>query len=225
MMTIKAEAVDALELALQGVLGEKYESEIRGVLEGQSWYSDDLPIAEAFRLWVSTSALHAQSATWIFEPVRAGERKFLSDRVGLERSAIVGKTPLALAEAVLEAIGLPVPRVTGVDDNVYEWSRLVDLVDNGEDERAAVISRQRAERLLRKLVHFFASISFSDLLVSMLESPGSLMLPGRLRTALDGDLNERASRITSLFVEDGWADLGFLALALRKFSYGSRRLA
>jgi hypothetical protein len=142
----------------------------------------------------------------------------LSDRLGIERAAIVGKSPLELAEAILEAAGLPILHLTTLEDTLSEWSQLLEFVEEDEDERAAVIARQRTERLLRKIVHFFSSL-YAEHLVAVLENPGSLNVPNRVKTILTQvDPLSRPTEITDSFVVDGWADLGFLSLLLRKFS-------
>jgi hypothetical protein len=52
----------------------------------------------------------------------------------------------------------------------------------------------------------------------MLQNPGSLKLPKRLEDELASADPNPDTRITALLLVDGWADLGFLALSLRKFS-------
>jgi len=91
-------------------------------------------------------------------------------------------------------------------------------VDNDEDDRAAVSARQRAERLLRKILFFYCATRYGGEFVSMLESPGSLRLHNSLAVEIARVDGTRESRVAKLLTVDGWADLGFLALALRKYS-------
>src|SRR2546422_71681 len=134
MGLLKENAIEALEVALKEVLGEKFDGEIRAAVEEERWYRFDLPADEVFRLWVANNITRGESATWVFQPLRVGERKFLSDRVGIERASIVGKSPLELAEAILAAVGLPILHLTSVQDSIDEWSDLLELIENGEDE-------------------------------------------------------------------------------------------
>jgi hypothetical protein len=210
--------LERLRRAFTEVLGEDYDSEIRSLVEGRVWYHAEIGIEEVFNLWVATNVESAADALWIFEPLRVSDRKFLCERFGIQRADIIGKTPKELAEAVLSATGLPILRATGNRIVLANWEHLLALVDNEEDARAAVFARQRAERLLRKILFFYCSTRYGSEFVSMLENPGSL----RLHKQLTGELGQtdatRESRVAKLLTVDGWADLGFLALALRKYS-------
>ena len=102
-----------LQDALSAVLGEKFEAEIRALVDGETWYFAELSMAEVFNLWVAAHLGRTQDAQWVFQPLRVGERKFLCEQLGIQRAEIVGKTPEELADAVLIASGLPVPHVAG----------------------------------------------------------------------------------------------------------------
>jgi hypothetical protein len=211
--------LERLELALRKVLGEQgFDDQIRVLVENQKWYAPELPITEVFRLWVYENICIGDDPLWIFQPIRAGERKYLCDHLGIDRSDIVGKTPRELANAILEASELPVMIAVGVQTTIASWQEIIRLAENNEDERAAVISRQRAERILRKILHFYCSSGYGTTFIDILENPGSLKLPAVLVEALSAASDERVSKVVELLTVDGWADLGFLALALRKYS-------
>lgn len=210
--------VKRLQDALSAVLGEKFEAEIRALVDGTTWYFPDLSMEEVFTLWITNHLAHSQDSQWVFQPLRVGERKFLCEQLGIQRADIVGKTPQELAELVLLASGFPPAHVSGNRVTVDSWHHLVELVKNDEDERAAVLARQRAERLLRKLLYFYCSTGHSPEFVAMLQNPGTLRLPKRLEDELTNTAPNPETRITALLLVDGWADLGFLALSLRKLS-------
>jgi hypothetical protein len=191
---------------------------LRSMLEGAVWYSSAMSVDEAFALWVASKLEQAGESQWVFDLLRVSERKYLCESLGIERSIIVGKTPKELADAVLQKVGLPVFRVFGNVALIDSWTQLIDLVDNEEDERSVVLSRQRAERLLRKILFFYCSNRYGPVFVKTLENPGTLRVPKRLTDEMGVADHLRESRIANLFTEDGWADLGFLAMALRKFS-------
>jgi hypothetical protein len=210
--------VDRLEGAFREVLGQQFEVEIRALVDGETWYDLEIDIEEVFRLWVAKNLEQSTDALWIFAPLRVSERRFLCDKLGIDRRKMVGKTPEELAADVLLATGWPVPKPTGNRLLIANWQRLVSLVDNDDSERAAVSARQRAERLLRTVLYFYCATKHSREFVSMLENPGSLRLPARLSTEMAIVDAERNVRVSQLLSVDGWADLGFLALALRKYS-------
>ena len=212
------DAVERIRKALAEVLGGKFEAEIRALVDSAVWYSATLSIEEVFTLWISTKLEQGQDSSWVFEPLRMSERRFLCENLGIAAQEIVGKTPENLAEVVLRASGLPIFRVSGNGSTLQAWKHLVDLVNNDEHERAAVVARQRAERLLRLLLYFYCSTRFAVDFVATLENPGSLRIPKRLEDEISNTDAERPRRITNLLLDDGWADLGFLALALRKLS-------
>lgn len=211
--------LEMLESALRKVLGDQeFDDQIRVLVENQKWYAPELPITEVFRLWVYESICLGDDPLWVFQPIRAGERKYLCDHLGINRVEIVGKTPRELANAILEATELPVMSVVGVQTTLANWQDIIRLAENQEDERAAVMSRQRAERILRKILHFYCSCGYGGTFIEVLENPGTLRLPAVLVEALAAPSDERISKVVELLTVDGWADLGFLALALRKYS-------
>ena len=212
------DAVERIRKALAEVLGGKFEAEIRALVDSTGWYSAALSIEEVFTLWITTNLEQGQDSSWVFEPLRMSERRFLCENLGIKTPEIVGKTPEDLAELVLEASGLPIFKVSGNGSTLKAWKRLVEFVNNDEHERAAVVARQRAERLLRLLLYFYCSTRFAVDFVATLENPGSLRIPKKLEDELAKNDAERPFRVTKLLLEDGWADLGFLAIALRKLS-------
>ena len=215
----QSRGLERLELALRKVLGEQgFDDQIRTLAENQKWYAPELPTTEVFRLWVYENICVGDDPLWIFQPIRAGERKYLCDYLGIDRSEIVGKAPRELANAILEASELPVTKVVGVRATLANWQEIIRLAENKEDERAAVISRQRAERILRKVLHFYCSCGYGDTFIEILQNPEKLKLPAVLVEALGASSDERILKIVELLTVDGWADLGFLALALRKYS-------
>jgi hypothetical protein len=93
-----------------------------------------------------------------------------------------------------------------------EWQQILLLVERDEAEKAASLARVSAERLLRLLLYFYCYCGHESTFVSVVKNPGTLRVPDRLARAV-----ERNSVVATI-TEDGWADLGFLAIALRKFS-------
>lgn len=211
--------LEKLEGALRSVLGEQgFDEQIHALAESHRWYAPELPSNEVFRLWVYENFISGVDPLWVFQPIRAGERKYLCDNLGIDRRDIVGKSPEDLAQAILEASELPVARVVGVLSTLANWQEIIRLVENKEDERAAVISRQKAERVLRRILHFYCSCGFGDAFIEILENPGTLRLPGIVTEALGVPLNQRVAKVVELLPVDSWADLGFLTLILRKYS-------
>jgi len=211
--------VERLELALRQVLGESYEIELRATVESSVWYREELPSSEAFRLWICDNLERQEDPQWIFQPVRANERKFLCDALGISRSEIIGKSPRQLAGLVMHASGLPSQDLAGVLVLQGIWRENHTLVLNDEDERAAVLCRQRGERLLRELLVFYCGLGYGEYFVQVLKEPGKLRVPTKLLRPADAPTpEERSSRIVEAFMDDSLADLGFLSMALRKFS-------
>jgi hypothetical protein len=115
--------------------------------------------------------------------------------------------------------GLPSQDIAGVETLRAAWGELHRLVKNEEDERAAVLCRQRAERLLRELLVFYCGLGYAEYFVRLVQDPGSLRLPGPLIGGVSGGTaEERSAHLLALLADDSWADLGFLSLALRKLS-------
>ena len=44
----------------------------------------------------------------------------------------------------------------------FSWREVIDLIAREEDERAAVLLRQRAERILRTVLHFYCATGFAS---------------------------------------------------------------
>jgi hypothetical protein len=113
---------------------------------------------------------------------------------------------------------LPQATLYGLGKIREQWRVLATLPDSGEDEKAAVLGRQMAERLLRRLFVFYAGTLHTDVVLQILADPGSLKLPPRLERILNSSVDDRVSALTSALKEEDWADLGFLTVALRKLS-------
>jgi len=208
-----------MNTAIGAVLGDGLEEEVRALVESRPWYSRRLTFDEVFRLWMRDGTRLAAEPEWVLEIVRPSERKFLTDALGVPREKLLGSSPRQIAGLVLRAAGLPNVGCTGVEGELRLWRRLGELVQTGEDERAAVLLRQSSERLLRKVLYFYCRTRHGARLVDMLNHEGgSLRIPDSLQRELKSGVIEKEGRIASLLLEDGWADLGFLALALRKLS-------
>jgi hypothetical protein len=91
-------------------------------------------------------------------------------------------------------------------------------VTDGLYEKAAVLARQRGERLLRTILYFFAATGWADIVLQILETPGSLVIPRRMTHVIEHEEGRRGVALLDALRENGWADLGFLALAVRKRS-------
>src|SRR5262249_14684600 len=123
-----------------------------------------------------------------------------------------------VADLLLKAAGLPSSsRLVGWERRLASWREAIDLIAREEDERAAVLLRQRAERVLRTLLHFYCSVGYASHLLAVLKDPGELRVPSRVTQALEKATNPEVA-IGELLLEEGWADLGFLSLVLRKVS-------
>jgi hypothetical protein len=211
--------VERLEAALRRVLGESFEANLREMVEGSAWYHEDLPYAESFRLWICDNLECSDDPQWIFQPVRAAERKYLCDELGIQRAEIVGKNPRQLANLVMSACGLPSQDLDGLRALREAWNESHRLVKNDEDERAAMLCRQRAERLLRELLMFYCGIGFGEHFIMMLQDSGTLRVPGKFRNqVMVAGSEDRLSGLMSTLSDESIGDLGFLSLALRKFS-------
>lgn len=203
--------VDVLENALRTVLGSGFEEEVRALTESEKWYRPSLSVQELFRLWVRPRVLSGVDPNWVFHGLRMADRRRLFQAVGIA-AAVVSKAGQAeLAELVLESVGFPNKRSRGHRSLLDDWKELVELVDNGDDERAATLGRQRTERLLRKALFFYCSVGHAEVFARMLANPGSLRVPKAF-------VGASPDALASKFLDDDISDLGFLALAMRKFS-------
>lgn len=211
--------LDRLEQAFRRVLGESFEVELRALVEGSRWYHSELPSAEVFRLWVCDSIEAGGDPEWVFQPVRANERKFLCDELGIARTEVIGRNPRQVAGLIMFRVGLPGRDLVGVESIRGSWQEVLRLIDAEEDERAAVLCRQRGERLLRELLVFYCGIGYSEYFVNVLRDPGNLRVPAALQSGVTGATDsERAVQLLTLLADESMSDLGFLALALRKFA-------
>lgn len=208
--------INRLETALRAVLGVKFDDEMHALVEDKEWYTPNLQSTEVFRLWVRDNLMNPTDELWIFRPVRTSERKFLVDELGIERASIVGKTPRQLAYAILGQLGLPIMSVFGRTRLIQAWRGIAQLITEGQDEKAAVLCRQRAERLLRTILYFYCSSSHGREFLDILREPGTLRLP-KLLADVPGHA-EPEQALYDVLRQDGWADLGFLAMAVRKLS-------
>lgn len=217
--SIPIKGIERLESALRSVLGESFEAHLRAMVEGNRWYQQQLPCSEAFRLWICDNLEGWDDPQWVFQPLRAAERKYLCDELGIPRSEIVGKNPRQLASLVMVASGLPSQDIDGLTRMRDSWSETFRLVENNEDERAAVLCRQRGERFLREMLVFYCGLGYAEYFVQFLENPGSLRVPPKLSREITGaTAEERSGQLVTSLMDDSLADLGFLSFALRKFS-------
>jgi hypothetical protein len=211
--------IERLESALRKILGENFEIELRAMVESSDWYRQDLPCSEAFRLWICDNLEHWNDPQWIFQPMRVNERKFLCDELGIPRGEILGKSPRQLAGIIMLASGLPCQDIAGLQTLRGAWEETHRLVDHEEDERAAVLCRQRGERLLRELLLFYCGVGYAEYFVQVIRDPGNLRMPSKLVGKITGTTpGERSAQLIDTLMDDSFADLGFLVLALRKFS-------
>jgi len=207
--------LEPLARGLMSVLGPAFEVECRAVVSHEPWYHESLPIADVIRLWAYTNVLRSDDPLWPFQPLRAAERKHLCEALGIDRSEVVGSSPGVLARKVIARCGLPLVDRAGPKSEHERWTAILEQVRAGEDEKGSVALRQQAERLLRVVLHFYASVQFGDVFHSIACNPGDIRVPDRLRKVVDRNSPAETVR---LLAEDGWADLGFLALILRKVS-------
>jgi hypothetical protein len=211
--------VERLEFALRRVLGESFESHLRAMVETSSWYRHELPCSEAFRLWICDNLEGTDDPQWVFQPLRAAERRYLCDELGIKREDIVGRNPREVAGLVMVASGLPSQDIAGLDALRNSWGETYRLVRNDEDERAAVLCRQRGERLLRDMLLFYCGLGYGEYFVQLLQDPGSLRLPAKLSRGIPGTtVQEKSDQLVAILMDDNLADLGFFSLALRRFS-------
>lgn len=206
-----------LEQAIRDVLGATFDDGFRALFEHEKWYSPSISVSELFEHWVIDRLATATDHIWVFECVRAHERRLVCDNVGVDRGTLVGRSPRDAAEAVLKAVGLPSSRQKSASD----IAEAIQALANGQetdDARIAVNARQRGERCLRVLLYFYVHTGGVDDFVGLLADPGSLRLPKRLEAIIKGAEKPTRDLICKALTEDGWADLGFLALATRKLS-------
>jgi hypothetical protein len=206
-----------LEKALRDVLGPSFDDALRSLFDHERWYANSMPTSELFEHWVRDRVALASDQTWVFECVRAHERRLVCEKVGIERSKLVGKSPADAAAAVLDAVGLPHSRPRSALD-------IADAIDalrvsaESDDASAAVGARQRAERTLRVLLYYTLHTVGSNAFRDLIDNPGDLRLPRRLMKLKDLNHHGSALHQCEALKEDGWADLGFLTLAVRKLS-------
>jgi hypothetical protein len=210
--------ISRLEAALRELLGANFESELRASAEEAPWYHSAISATDLFRFRVWEHLERGNDGMWVLELLRGSERKFLAVKVGIDRAAIVGKSPAQLASDVLVQVGLPATRIAGLQRLRAVWDEVAALIDADEDEKAAVLGRQRAERLLRNLLFFYCSCAFGTQFLELLLDPGSMRLPPRLGAVLKQDAASRCDALLALLRDDGWAELGFLSLAVRKLA-------
>lgn len=208
---VQVDALERLEAVLRDILGGGFEDEIRAQTENEKWYRPTIPASELFRLWVRSRVLDGDEAGWVFHGLRMGDRRRLFQTLKLDSGVINATGPTEHAELVLEAVGLPLKRSHGLRTFQQQWKEVSDLVDAGEGDRAATLARQRAERFLRRMLYFYCAAGQAQAFADMLRDPGSLRVPKTFQTA-------KVEELSGLLVNDDVADLGFLALVLRKLS-------
>jgi hypothetical protein len=210
--------LEALEQAYRSVLSESFEDQMRALALAAPWYSEALPIEEVFRLWLKDSIDLEESASWIFSPVRASERRLICDALGIERNEIVGKSSAEAARVVAERCGLAFEVGKDVATIVRWWHEIVDTIEAGDDERASVRLRSAAERLLKRTIFFHVAGGLEVAVSSVVRNPAKLRLPARLQN-LDGCADAVVSeRVQLALSADSAVDMGFLILFLRKVS-------
>jgi hypothetical protein len=214
-----SKGVERLEAALRHVLKDTFEANLREMVDRSYWYHEDLPCSEAFRLWICDNLEQGADPQWIFDPLRATERRLLCDELGIPRSDIVGKSPRQLASLVMFVSGLPSQDIDGLKAIRDSWSQNRTLVTNDEDRRAAVLCRQRGERFLRELLVFYCGLGYGEYFVQLLRDPGHLKFPQKLSHVVNGlTVEERSERLIEALMDESMGDFGFFSLALRKFS-------
>jgi len=199
-------------------LGAAFEEDMRSLVDNEPWYSPSLPVEELFRYRVLDHLEKGGDGLWIFESLRTSERKFLAEKLGIERSSIAGATSAQLAERILARLGLPLTKLAGVKHLRDDWNTLRSLVAAGEDEKAAVLGRQRAERLLRRLFLFYSATGYASAVLHLLADPGSLRVPKKFDGILSLPEPQQIDTLILILIQDDWAELGFLTVALRKLS-------
>ncbi len=213
-MTTDTQMLDALqrlESVLREVLGGGFEDEVRAQTENEKWYRPTIPVSELFCLWVRSRVLDGVDATWVFQGLRMGDRRRLFQLLNVDSGALNSTGPGEHAELVLEAVGLPLMRSHGLRTFQQQWREVADLVEAGDGDRAATLARQRSERFLRRMLYFYCSAGHAQAFLDMVRDPGTLRVPKAFQSA-------RLEELPSLIVNDDVADLGFLALVLRKLS-------
>ena len=205
-----------LEDAFRSVLGEDFDAAIRQLVEAERWYAEVGDISEVFRLWVCDNIHSPGDPQWIFQPIRATERKFLCDALGIDRTKIVGVSPRTLANRLMTVVGLPCETARGWLGISEDWQKLVPWIEQGEDDKAAAVARQLGERVLKLLLYFYCHAGAAQSFLRLLKDPGSLRVPRVLAKLADESLDVKM--LLEQLAKDDWADLGFLSLALRKLS-------
>jgi len=200
------------------VLGAGLEEDLHALFQTQAWYNPFLDTVELFRLWVLDSIEAQEDPQWLLQLLRVRDRPLLCEAVGIPRTGVIGKSPREIASMILAALGFPSVHVHGCTAIPRHWVDLARLVDAGEDERAAVLARQRAERYLRRILLFFVQVGWAPQFVAILREPNKLRIPQRLMSVVDKSGESVIPALIACLEEDGWADLGFLTLALRRFS-------
>lgn len=211
-------ALRRLENAYRDVLLDAFEDQIHALTDSTVWYRESLPVSELFRFWVQDRYADTEDSAWVFEPIRSGERVLLCNALGIDRAKLVGQTPRGVANLVLLAAGLPLMDVAHLGKELRAWQDARSLVDNGEDERASVVLRMLSERLLKRTLHYHCATGFASEFLAILRNPGSLRLPTRLGRVAADPSPAAEERLLALFADEGWADLGFLIIALRKLA-------
>ncbi len=207
-----------LRNAVARVLGAEFEHALRAVVDGAPWYNEHHGEDELFCYWVRDRLTTQANPSWVFELVRASERRIVCDHLGIPREDIVGKNIEQMALLLLHSLGWPATAPRSAAQIAEDWDDIAALIDNGEDEKAAICARQKAERVLRIQLHFFLSTGYVEGFEAVLRDPGSLRVPARLASVASQQNPDRGRMFAELVAEDGWADLGFLGMATRKFS-------
>jgi len=205
-----------LERSFREVLGSAFDDELRALVEHEEWFLPTVSASHLFELWVRQSLQSKADYNWVLGWVRVTDRKFIASKLGIARERLIGLDPQNLGSLVLRAAGFPVAHLEGPAYFSATWRSLEIDVDEGNDAKAATNSRQVAERLLKTLLFTYCNIGHLNVLLETLQNPGELRLPRRLGEVIKADDPPKALAIA--LREDGWADLGFLALGVRKLS-------
>ena len=208
--------IERLETAMRSVLKEAFDEVISSLAESQSWFSPDMDISEVFLLWASDQLLIQTDPHWVFQPLRASERKFLVEAVGLDRNELIGKPVERVVESILISVGLPGGRIFGSQQVLEMWESFEHRISIGDDQGVASLARQQSERILRILLIFYGGVLFASHFRDILDNPGNLRVPSILQRTLEN--SDPESKLYDALLVDGWADLGFLLIAIRKLS-------
>lgn len=207
--------VQKLEVAYRAVLGEAFGESIRSLCGTKSWYENTLADDVVFRFWIFDNITAGSLPSWLFEPIRAGERRSLLAHLGLSPRDLDQGSHSELAADALRAVRLPLMFDHNPATDSETWEKTLREIDDGHDQKASVQCRGDGERFLKTILFFTCYTGAAETFLQVLRDPRGLRVPFSLQSHLEKEDNIALPGImAALTADNSRLDFGFLVMAL-----------